>query len=593
MTLVATDRVTREQRTLHRCAECGYLGRLASLGRWRLDSPTSPFCGGECTPGELGLWVVGADGPATRVTTAASWTWAWSPTKERLAFVTAAGPRGPRPVRSATGERRTVTTDLEICRCRHQLLDGTRIAVASTTSASVIDFVSGASTSLGPVGQVGEGVRGRQAGRRSYSMTYSNGRNRIVAVNADGSNSPIVLVDSGLIRGPWRARVVPGRLDESRTCERLSNRDRPIGSRSRCRSSGPTAPTHTTLPRRMLVGDWSGPVWSPDGDSPSPSTTTSMSSTSDCWWSTPTAAAPRADRRARVRRLAPGMTISQRSSRRRVTRGGDTALMTSKARTRFTRHLLIAATWRCSRAVGPATRRPGPAATSGSSSPPPSVAPGTGNASSRAPFASAVTSCSWIAQARRGRADRGHVARGLGRDSVAWDAAREALTTRTCAYDRRNIGLAKVPGTSSATDAVEDLRGLLEAAGVEPPYVLAGHSFGGLLSLLYAGTYPDEVAGIVLVDATLPLEWALDPPGDHPPGEEGKTEQQRRADRLLRRRTDDGCGARTVCRTSDHGSCTGSSRRTSRLGGRCLLRSPPEVRAESSTEGIARGARRV
>jgi len=102
---------------------------------------------------------------------------------------------------------------------------------------------------------------------------------------------------------------------------------------------------------------------------------------------------------------------------------------------------------------------------------------------------------------------------GLGGDSIAWDATREALTARTCAYDRRNVGLSEhVPGSSTAIDAVEDLHGLLQAAGEDPPYVLAGHSFGGLLTLLYAGTYPDEVAGIVLVDATLPLEWALDPP---------------------------------------------------------------------------------
>jgi pimeloyl-ACP methyl ester carboxylesterase len=69
---------------------------------------------------------------------------------------------------------------------------------------------------------------------------------------------------------------------------------------------------------------------------------------------------------------------------------------------------------------------------------------------------------------------------------------------------------------SSAEDAIEDLRGLLQAAGEKPPYVLAGYSFGGLLSLLYAGTYPDDVDGIVLVDATLPLEWDLDPPGIAP-----------------------------------------------------------------------------
>jgi pimeloyl-ACP methyl ester carboxylesterase len=119
---------------------------------------------------------------------------------------------------------------------------------------------------------------------------------------------------------------------------------------------------------------------------------------------------------------------------------------------------------------------------------------------------------------------------GLGGDSIAWDATREALPTRTCAYDRRNVGLSEqVPGRSTAIDAVEDLHGLLQAAGVDPPYVLAGHSFGGLLSLLYAGTYPTEVAGIVLVDATLPLEWALDPPETVP---EVKIELNSNAERI-------------------------------------------------------------
>jgi pimeloyl-ACP methyl ester carboxylesterase len=97
--------------------------------------------------------------------------------------------------------------------------------------------------------------------------------------------------------------------------------------------------------------------------------------------------------------------------------------------------------------------------------------------------------------------------------STDWSATRDLLDTRTCAYDRRNVGESgRVAGMSTATDAVQDLHRLLRTAGVEPPYVLAGFSFGGLLSLQYAGTYPDEVGGIVLVDATLPLEWALDPP---------------------------------------------------------------------------------
>jgi len=103
---------------------------------------------------------------------------------------------------------------------------------------------------------------------------------------------------------------------------------------------------------------------------------------------------------------------------------------------------------------------------------------------------------------------------GVGGSAADWTVTRGALATRTCAYDRRNVGLSdQVPGRSASPEAVEDLHRLLEVAGVEPPYVLAGHSFGGILSLLYAGTYPEEVAGIVLVDATMPFEVELDPPG--------------------------------------------------------------------------------
>ena len=59
---------------------------------------------------------------------------------------------------------------------------------------------------------------------------------------------------------------------------------------------------------------------------------------------------------------------------------------------------------------------------------------------------------------------------GYGGGSADWGAVRELLSTRTCAYDRRNVGQSEqVPGRSTAADAVEDLHGLLRAAGVEPP----------------------------------------------------------------------------------------------------------------------------
>lgn len=84
-----------------------------------------------------------------------------------------------------------------------------------------------------------------------------------------------------------------------------------------------------------------------------------------------------------------------------------------------------------------------------------------------------------------------------------------------CAYDRpgTTIGVdttsrsdpVRMPRT--ARDAVSDLHALLRVARIPGPYLLVGHSTGGLLVRLYTGTYPREVVGLVLVDAipeTLP-----------------------------------------------------------------------------------------
>jgi pimeloyl-ACP methyl ester carboxylesterase len=87
-----------------------------------------------------------------------------------------------------------------------------------------------------------------------------------------------------------------------------------------------------------------------------------------------------------------------------------------------------------------------------------------------------------------------------------------AETTRVCTYDRpgtvASIGEDDFVSRSdpiaqprTAPEVVTELHALLQAAEVPGPYVLAGHSMGGFFARLYAATYPDEVVGLVLVDA--------------------------------------------------------------------------------------------
>ena len=80
-----------------------------------------------------------------------------------------------------------------------------------------------------------------------------------------------------------------------------------------------------------------------------------------------------------------------------------------------------------------------------------------------------------------------------------------AKFTRVCRYERANnmSGMSDpVSVPRSANDVVADLHSLLTVAGVPGPYVLVGASFGGLLVRLYAHTYPDDIVGMVLIDAT-------------------------------------------------------------------------------------------
>lgn len=93
---------------------------------------------------------------------------------------------------------------------------------------------------------------------------------------------------------------------------------------------------------------------------------------------------------------------------------------------------------------------------------------------------------------------------GLGDTHATWKAVVPALgAVRVCTYDRANLGASDpAPKPRSSADVAADLHALLKAAAIAPPYILVGHSFGGITVRLFASTYPAEVAGIVLVDPT-------------------------------------------------------------------------------------------
>ncbi len=84
-----------------------------------------------------------------------------------------------------------------------------------------------------------------------------------------------------------------------------------------------------------------------------------------------------------------------------------------------------------------------------------------------------------------------------------------ARDTRACAYDRAGLGWSEPgPEPRDAKQISSELHTLLgAAAGTEGPYVLVGHSYGGLYGRLYADRYPEEVAGVVLVDSSHPEQF--------------------------------------------------------------------------------------
>jgi pimeloyl-ACP methyl ester carboxylesterase len=94
---------------------------------------------------------------------------------------------------------------------------------------------------------------------------------------------------------------------------------------------------------------------------------------------------------------------------------------------------------------------------------------------------------------------------GQGSDYFALIASAVATTTRVCAYDRAGHGRSDIAtGPQDGPGIAHDLHALLVASENQGPYVLAGHSAGGAYVPFFAAAYPNEVAGVVLLDAMSP-----------------------------------------------------------------------------------------
>ncbi len=118
---------------------------------------------------------------------------------------------------------------------------------------------------------------------------------------------------------------------------------------------------------------------------------------------------------------------------------------------------------------------------------------------------------------------------GIGATNLNWRHIQKAVSrfTGTASYDRGGLGFssrcrtARTPG-----NIAQELHDLLKSANIKPPYILVGHSFGGLVMRRYALLYPEEVCGVVLVDPMRCEDW--------PPLNPSKQSQLELGRRLIR-----------------------------------------------------------
>jgi pimeloyl-ACP methyl ester carboxylesterase len=99
---------------------------------------------------------------------------------------------------------------------------------------------------------------------------------------------------------------------------------------------------------------------------------------------------------------------------------------------------------------------------------------------------------------------------GTGAEAWGYPFTESAGLTRACAWDRPGLGRSPGRGRHSAADAARDLRAALAAAGERPPFIVVGHSLGGVYTRIFAHAQAAEIDGVVLVDAYMPDLAAVD-----------------------------------------------------------------------------------
>ena len=127
---------------------------------------------------------------------------------------------------------------------------------------------------------------------------------------------------------------------------------------------------------------------------------------------------------------------------------------------------------------------------------------------------------------------------GIGATNLNWRHIQKTVArfTGTASYDRGGLGFSSRCRTArTPANIAAELHDLLKRADIKPPYVLVGHSFGGLVMRRFALLYPEEVLGVVLVDPMRCEEWPpLDPSKQSQIDLGKKADSLRASDRCLR-----------------------------------------------------------